>query len=106
MNCFGLFTLGHFQTPSIGISDKQDTPFLLLAGGKLGKGRHYEQTSPLPAGTVSYRKTDKSRAYSTGQEYHMAIIAGELFAREPLQAFYAPLDKHRFAFSDKQGIGA
>ncbi len=36
----------------------------------------------------------------------MAVIAGELFAREPLQAFYAPLDKHRFAFSDKQGIGA
>ena len=36
----------------------------------------------------------------------MAVIAGELFAREPLQAFYAPLDQHRLAFSDKQGIGA
>ena len=36
----------------------------------------------------------------------MAFEAGELFAREPLQIVYETLDKHRFAFSDKQGIGS
>ena len=103
MNCFSLFTLGLFQTPSIGISDKQGTPFLLLARQDVRKGRRHERQNSTKR--IPHRENNQERTCAARSHGCMAGEAGELHAREPLQGLQPEMGHNAVAFQDKPGVG-